>query len=211
VRREAFEILSTPSNGMGTSVYTIGHSNHSMEAFLTLLEKHGIRLVIDIRSRPYSRHAPHFAMKSLSAQLSNAGIDYVFLGAELGGMPANDEFYDEQGYVCYDRIAASPGFLEGIHRVEAIIWETRAALVCAEEDPTGCHRRLLVGRVLAERGVIVKHVRGDGRIETDEDIAAAAAAKERRARSPRRGESDGSVWRSWKPVKDQGGTKRSRR
>lgn len=185
----------------GLTLYTIGHSNHSMAAFLALLQQHHIRVVIDIRSRPHSRHAPHFGKKHLSGELSNAGIGYLFLGAELGGKPANGEFYDNEGYVCYDRIAASAAFHEGIKRVEATISETRAALLCAEEDPTGCHRHLLVGRVLAERGVTVLHIRRDGRIETDEKVVAAGAG-ERGCRSKKQAdETDRTLWRSTMPLK----------
>jgi len=50
----------------------------------------------------------------------------------------------------------------------------RVALVCGEEDPAHCHRRLLIGRVLTERGHTMLHIRGDGRIETDETVAAAS-------------------------------------
>lgn len=196
---------------MTSTVYTIGHSNHTMEAFLSLVNRHEICLVIDIRSRPYSRHAPHFAAKRLSTELSNAGIDYLFLGAELGGIPASEEFYDEEGFVRYDRIAASPAFFDGIHRLEAIIAETRAALLCAEEDPTGCHRRLLVGRVLAGRGVTVQHIRGDGRIETEHELVATAARKARRSSVPLAGETARPLWRSVKPLKDKSGKKGSGR
>ena len=50
------------------------------------------------------------------------------------------------------------------------------ALLCAEENPSVCHRRLLIARVLAERGVPVSHIRGDGRVETEEQKAAEDAA-----------------------------------
>jgi hypothetical protein len=43
--------------------------------------------------------------------------------------------------------------------------------MCGEEDPTNCHRRLLVGRVLRDRGVEVMHIRGDGRVQSEEEVA----------------------------------------
>ena len=48
----------------------------------------------------------------------------------------------------------------------------RVALLCGEEDPAHCHRRLLVGRVLAERGHELLHIRGDGRVQSEAEVAA---------------------------------------
>ncbi len=67
-----------------------------------------------------------------------------------------------QGHVLYGRLAASPAFQEGIDRVLARAQTQRIALLCSEEDPSRCHRHLLIGRVLRERGVAVSHIRGDG-------------------------------------------------
>jgi uncharacterized protein (DUF488 family) len=94
-------------------------------------------------------------------------MKYVFLGKELGGRPEGSEFYDEGGGVLYDRLAESALFLEGIDRLMEGVKGYRVAIMCGEEDPVKCHRRVLVGRVLEERGVRVKHIRGDGRVEDD--------------------------------------------
>ena len=149
------------------AVFTIGHSNHSAEKFVGLLKGHGIELVADVRSQPYSRHAPHFSAKDIEAILSDNGIGRLFLGIELGGRPVGEEFYDADGRADYARIERSQSFLDGIHRLERRIRERRIALLCSEEDPTGCHRRLLVGRVLGERGIAVRHIRGDGSVLTE--------------------------------------------
>ena len=157
----------------GHIVFTIGHSNHSLDTFVALLKRYDIAVLVDIRSEPYSRYAPHFGRRSLEAATGRYGIGYVFLGEELGGRPVGDEFYDAAGYVLYDRLARSPGFLDGIRRLEEELRRRRAAIVCSEEDPAGCHRRLLVGRVLAARGVAMYHIRGDGRIQMEGDLRAA--------------------------------------
>ena len=67
------------------SVFTIGHSNHAAGVFLELLFRHEIEEVVDVRSSPHSRYNPQFNRKTLQAALSEAGIGYVFMGAELGG------------------------------------------------------------------------------------------------------------------------------
>ena len=69
---------------MDRVVYTIGHSNHSEETFLGLLRSHRIEVIADVRSRPYSQYSPQFDREALKASLRRAGIDYVFLGDELG-------------------------------------------------------------------------------------------------------------------------------
>jgi uncharacterized protein (DUF488 family) len=56
-------------------------------------------------------------------------------------------------------------------RLEKGLRQSVVAVLCAEENPAGCHRRLLVSRVLAERGVVmVQHIRGDGRLQTEGEL-----------------------------------------
>jgi uncharacterized protein (DUF488 family) len=154
-------------------VLSIGHSNHTAERFLSLLQLNAIQVVVDTRSQPYSKYTPHFDQIDLKAALTAAGIRYLYLGRELGGRPDGDEFYDEDGHVLYERVAATPLFQEGLSRLDRGIREYRVAMLCAEENPAACHRRLLVGRVLLDRGFQVDHIRGDGRVQTEEEIAAA--------------------------------------
>lgn len=151
-------------------VYTIGHSNHSIERLIELLAAHDIRVLVDARSQPYSRYSPQFNLQELRAAVTAAGLRFLYLGKELGGRPDGAEFYDEAGYVLYSRVAESPLFLSGIRRLEAALSGPRAAILCSEENPAVCHRHLLVGRVLAGRGVAIRHVRGDGRVQTDDDL-----------------------------------------
>lgn len=149
------------------SIFTIGHSNHSAEKFVGLLKQHGIEVVADVRSQPYSRHAPHFNAKDIEAILWDNGIRRLFLGFELGGRPTAEAFYDADGRVDYARIERSRSFLDGIKQLESSIRDHKTALLCSEEDPVGCHRRLLVGHVLGERGIVVRHIRGDGSVQTE--------------------------------------------
>jgi uncharacterized protein (DUF488 family) len=155
---------------------TIGHSNQAFEHFLGLLQQHGIQAIADVRTVPWSRYVPVFNAKRLREALAERGIDYVPLGAELGGRPAAEEFHDEQGHVLYGRPAASPAFRQGIDRVLSGAQTYRIALLCSEEDPSRCHRHLLIGRVLRERGVALSHIRGDGRIETEAELVAREAS-----------------------------------
>jgi uncharacterized protein (DUF488 family) len=152
------------------TVFTIGHSNHDEATFLELLKQHRIDVVADVRSQPYSKYTTQFNTDQLQAALAGAGVRYVFLGQQLGGRPEEPEFYDAAGHVLYDRLAQSPRFLEGLARLQRGLHQYRVALLCSEEDPAECHRNLLVSRVLAARGVIAWHIRGDGRLQSQAEV-----------------------------------------
>lgn len=179
--------------------FTIGHSNHTLERFLELLEEQGINVVVDVRSTPASGYSPQFSGEDLARSLRASGPQYLFLGRELGGRPADPALYDAEGHVLYDLVSRSPAFLEGIERLARGIEGYRVAIMCGEEDPTSCHRRRLIGRVLRERGIEVVHIRGDGRTQTEAEVE-----REEELRFPDRFQLrlltiDGA-WRSTKPV-----------
>jgi uncharacterized protein (DUF488 family) len=155
---------------MAISVFTIGHSNHPIEAFIGLLVEHGIEVLVDARSYPFSKFARQFDQDSLSSAVRHARMKYLFLGHELGGKPKEPHFYDEEGYVLYWKIAKSIAFQHGIERLRTGISQYRVALLCSEENPLHCHRRLLVGRVLKNCGVDVRHIRGNGYVQSEHEI-----------------------------------------
>ena len=148
-------------------VFTVGHSNHSAERFFGLLKGYGIEVVVDTRSHPYSRHAPRFNARALEVALSKDGIEYLFLGVELGGRPRGEEYYDDTGRVDYAMLGCSGPFLDGISRLEKEIRARTVVLLCSEENPIRCHRRLLVGWALEELGFTLRHIRGDGSIQIE--------------------------------------------
>ena len=151
-------------------VLTIGHSNHSLVDFMGLLQAQAVSTVADVRTSPYSRYTPHFNHDTLRQALEASGLDYAFLGGELGGRPADRSCYDEAGRVLYERVAETDAFDDGLRAVMCLADQGRVALMCSEKDPLDCHRTLLVARVLAERGVSVRHILADGSVE-DHDAA----------------------------------------
>jgi uncharacterized protein (DUF488 family) len=151
-------------------IFSVGHSNHPLEKFLSLLRASFIDVLVDVRSHPYSRYNPQFNTKALQDSLSKAGIKYLFFGKELGGRPKDDGFYGEDGNVDYSKLARSPLFIEGIDRLEKGIADYRIAIMCSEENPNNCHRRLLITPELEKRGIKVLHIRGDGRLESETDL-----------------------------------------
>lgn len=77
------------------TIFSIGHSNKSMQAFIELLRQHHIQILIDVRSSPYSKYVPHFNSATLASAIEQADIKYLFMGKVLGGRPEEDEFYDK--------------------------------------------------------------------------------------------------------------------
>lgn len=146
-------------------VFTIGHSNHSMADFLSLLKRHQITALADVRSAPFSRYAPHFNKAPLVQALGRYEIKYVFLGNELGGRSDDPSCYDH-GRVQYAHLAQTTSFGCGIGLVVKGATSERIVLMCAEKDPLNCHRALLVAPPLIERGVDVQHIRSDGSLES---------------------------------------------
>ena len=185
---------------MSIRIYTIGHSNHTQEAFVALLRRHEIEVLIDTRSAPFSRYAPQFNKETLKSAVSAQGIKYGFYGRELGGRPEGDEFYDAQGHVLYAEVAGSQLFQDGLARLVSGAKKCRVALLCSEEDPNVCHRRLLIARVLEELGVQVAHIRGDGRLETEGELQMVEAQERTRQPSLFGSEPENEAWKSLQAV-----------
>jgi uncharacterized protein (DUF488 family) len=91
-------------------VWTIGHSNHPLDRFVELVAGERIEFLVDVRSFPYSRFAPHFNREELDAAMSARGIRYLFLGDALGGRPDSEERYDAEGHALYQPMSDQESF-----------------------------------------------------------------------------------------------------
>jgi len=151
----------------GSRIFTIGHSNHDPDHFRRLLSEHGIEVLVDVRSWPHSRFVEWADTAVLPELIAEANVRYLFLGNELGGRPEGDRFYDAEGHVLYGKVAEQDWFEAAIRRLERGAEKYRVAIMCSEEDPSHCHRRLLVSKVLLERGMTVAHIRKSGRVEIE--------------------------------------------
>ena len=148
----------------GMRILTIGHSTHDLEAFVKLLKRHDVAKLGDVRSTPYSRYNPQFNREPLANGLAAFGLEYVYLGAELGGR-SDDPSCFENGRIRYDRLSATHGFQQGLKRLIGEATGSRIALMCAEKEPLECHRTLLVAPALEAKGVAVEHILADGGLE----------------------------------------------
>lgn len=152
--------------------YTIGHSKHTIEQFINLVNPHRIDLVIDIRSIPYSRYAPQFNVTSIKNSLGTFGLKYKYMGDVIGGKFSGSEFLDENSCLDFYKVVKNESFQKGIDIViDKIKSGLNIVLMCAEKDPLYCHRFLLVSRELNNRGVSIIHLMADGsEINNDEFV-----------------------------------------
>jgi uncharacterized protein (DUF488 family) len=143
------------------TLYSIGHGNRTGATFLRLLEASGIECVIDVRAYPASRHFPQFSRAALEAALTAAGLAYVWEGSALGGRrkPHADSPHtalapDVRGFADH---MASAAFLEAVARLMDRAARQPTAIMCAEMQPSQCHRSLL-SDALVVRGAAVVHL-----------------------------------------------------
>jgi hypothetical protein len=143
------------------TVFTIGHSTRTWEAFLSVLRAHGVERVIDVRTIPRSRHNPQFNREILAAKLRGARIGYVHLG-RLGGLRHARRDSENMGW----RNASFRGFADymqtkdfekGLQRLIYLAKQKKSALMCAEAVPWRCHRSLIAD-ALVVRKIRVAHI-----------------------------------------------------
>lgn len=149
--------------GSVMEILTIGHSTLPYERFLALLRAASVTAIADVRTTPFSRHFPHFNREALRDELRQDNLAYVFLGEELGGRPKAQHFFCN-GVADYEKMAKTKDFERGLERIIEGAKKYRIAMMCSEHNPLDCHRCLLVGRALHERGVMVRHILNSGEI-----------------------------------------------
>lgn len=143
-------------------LYSIGHSNKSIEELIRELRLYGIQYLIDVRSVPYSKYHPQFNREQLKATINKLGdIVYGYMGDVIGGLPNrmdHDECYTNDK-VDYGKIKLMPSFINGIERLARANEQGNVTCVmCSEGDPRMCHRSKLIGEALRDRGIILQHI-----------------------------------------------------
>ena len=155
------------------TIYTIGHSNLSADAFCEALKVYQVKELVDVRSTPYSRFSPQFNRENLAFALKEIDISYRFAGESLGGRPTDPTCYRNHhlplGHanylelVDYDEVAKRPWFQAGLARLlEVARWQT-TAIMCSEEDPLQCHRYHLITQSILPDARVLDIRTGGGR------------------------------------------------
>jgi uncharacterized protein (DUF488 family) len=146
-------------------IFTVGHSTHSANKFLTLLEAHGVRQLADVRTYPASRRHPQFASDALAAFLAEHAIEYRHFH-DLGGLrkPARDSIntaWRHPGFRGYADYMQTGRFRNAVDDLEELARAAPTVVMCAEAVWWRCHRRLLADALLV-RGVPVRHILPSG-------------------------------------------------
>ena len=147
------------------TIFTIGHSTHSIEEFLALLNRHGITAIADVRSQPYGR-LDHFNRENLSAALKAAGIEYVFLGQQLGARRQEPECY-ENGVATLRKNRQTACFPRGTPAIAAGGGEVHSWQSCARKrNRWPATAPSSIARCLKDSGIHVMHILADGTLKT---------------------------------------------
>lgn len=146
------------------NLFTIGHSNHSLEHFKQMLVDNDVNYVIDVRSVPRSRFVPQFNEKGLSEYLKSFDISYCNMGEYFGARQVNPNYYNERGYLDFECFRESDLFKTGFENILKGLENHNIALMCTEKNPIDCHRAIMVGRGFELAGVKVEHILSDSTV-----------------------------------------------
>lgn len=143
-------------------IYTLGHSDRSIEEFLSLLKKYDIRTLVDIRAYPHSTRYPHFSEDFLKETISHNGIDYHWAGRQLGGMrkPARSDSHsalDRDSFRGFAEYMETRAFQNAVARLRELALNSPTAIMCAEKQALNCHRSL-ISDYLVFRNIEVEHI-----------------------------------------------------
>ena len=141
------------------TIWTIGHSDRSKDALSALLQEYEIDRVVDVRSSPWSRRHPWHGRSEMESALREISISYSWLGAGLGGLRRGD-------YLAHQK---SESYREAIEQVLAAMEHERVAILCAEREPWGCHRRHIADD-LVRRGISVLHIITPGQVAAHQNL-----------------------------------------
>lgn len=161
-------VLNVSDMASPARIYTIGHSTRSLDELVLLLREHAIELVVDVRRFPGSRRHPHFAKEALARSLPEHGIRYeheIDLGGRRAAWPdSRNTAWRNAQFRGYAEHMASAEFKAALERLIATGAHATTAVMCAEQHPSRCHRRLL-SDALVVRGVDVEHILAPGKSE----------------------------------------------
>lgn len=142
-------------------ILTIGHSNRTMEAFLELVQAHGVTLIADVRKMPRSRTNPQFNSDALEASLATIGVGYVHLpglgGLRRGSQDSPNGAWENASFRAYADYMQTADFERALQDLLHRSQGKRAAIMCSEAVPWRCHRSL-VADALVVHGVAVEHI-----------------------------------------------------
>jgi len=147
---------------------TIGHGTQTIEAFIDLLKRSGVRTLVDVRAFPRSRHNPQFDRESIGWSLEAAGIDYRWAQA-LGGRrrstgDSTNTALRNPSFRAYADYMLTDEFRRALDDALRDDGGEHAAAMCSESVWWRCHRRLIADAVVLLRDKPVAHIMPDGKL-----------------------------------------------
>lgn len=155
-----------PSNSH--TIYTIGHSTHTFQEFLEMLNSFNIQLLVDIRSLPGSRKFPQFDKENMEQELPKYGIQYQHL-LDLGGRrkvkkDSHNTRWRKDSFRGYADYMETENFQKAADLLESLATQKKTAYMCAEAVWWRCHRSM-VSDYLKAKGWNVLHIMAKGKAE----------------------------------------------
>lgn len=155
-------------------IYTIGHSTHSKEEFISILEEYDIEVLVDVRSYPGSKYVPQFNKENMEIWIPENEIEYIHM-KDLGGRRKGNKDLDQSlidgwentAFRNYAGYTLTPEYEEGIKKLIAISEKKRTCYMCSESVPWRCHR-LLISNTLFLKGINVFHIMSETKNITHE-------------------------------------------
>lgn len=146
-------------------IYSIGYGGRTVPDFIQLIIKYNISIIVDVRSNPISRFQPSFRKSNLQSILLEVGVQYIFLGDELGGKPKAQIFYTA-GVLNQKMLTSTKVYQNGISElIELASVTENICIMCSELNPDHCHRKSMIGQTLFKRGIVVNHINSGGSLQ----------------------------------------------
>lgn len=152
-------------------IFAIGHSNYPYDKLIEMIKKYGIDCVVDIRETPYSKYNTQYNREVLRENLKSRGFTYVYMGHEFGAKRQTKESYNDEGYADFEKVIKEELFLKGIERItKGLQMGYKIVLLGAMQEPIRCHRSIMLGKYLNEKGFDVKYIMHEGNIVNQDYI-----------------------------------------
>jgi uncharacterized protein (DUF488 family) len=152
-------------------IYTVGHSTHSLDYFLSLLQAYSVDCVVDVRSVAASTRNPQYNKEPLSNFLKKNGITYLHFPLEFGARHKDSELLHENGKVDFEKVRRSGLFRKGIDRIwRGVNNGHTISLMCAESNPLDCHRFSMIAVELEKSDLQVQHIMKDKTLKSSLDL-----------------------------------------
>lgn len=152
-------------------LYTVGHSNHTIEYFIELIKEFKVDLIIDVRSVAASNYNPQYNKENLEKSLKIAGIKYRHFAEEFGARQRDPDLLDEDGQVDFEKTRKYWLFKNGVEKLwKGVDHGSTISLMCSEGEPLDCHRFSMIAVELENEGFDIKHIMKDKTVKTNKDL-----------------------------------------